>query len=164
MSLHRKWSSPLRISSVNVQTADLVTYTEEILNGKLLFLGSVFYKNVALTNLRQFPRTTFVAVYSFLFYYPKHSTADIFLGIFLNISEQYFKEHFWWMLLKLFKESSRGYFFFFFFCNKNFKKIRAGCLLDKIVCWSSKTWTGKNSTKRSSCEWHNIFFFGGEGT
>ena len=33
---HKKWSFPLRISSVN--TADLVTFTEEILNGKLYFL------------------------------------------------------------------------------------------------------------------------------
>ena len=40
-----KWSLPLRISSVNVnrklqKTADLVTFTEEILNGKLHFLCS----------------------------------------------------------------------------------------------------------------------------
>ena len=34
-TLHKKWSFPLRISSVNVTTADL---TEEILNGKLHFL------------------------------------------------------------------------------------------------------------------------------
>ena len=36
-TLHKKWSFPLRISSVN---ADLVTFTEEILNGKLYFLCS----------------------------------------------------------------------------------------------------------------------------
>ena len=35
----KKWSFPLRISSVNV-TSDLVTFTEEILNGKLHFLCS----------------------------------------------------------------------------------------------------------------------------
>ena len=43
-TLHKKWSSPLRISSVNVAkqqgTVDLVTFTEEILNGKLHFLCS----------------------------------------------------------------------------------------------------------------------------
>ena len=38
-SLYRKWSFLLRISSVNVtkSAADLVTFTEEILNGKLRF-------------------------------------------------------------------------------------------------------------------------------
>ena len=54
MSLHKKWSFPLRIPSVNVTksevswhsfmaqfTADLVTFTEEILDGKLHFLYSV---------------------------------------------------------------------------------------------------------------------------
>ena len=45
MTLHKKWSFPFRISSVNVnnpqETADLVTFTEEILNGKLHFLCSV---------------------------------------------------------------------------------------------------------------------------
>ena len=39
--LLRKRSFPLRISSVNVTPADLVTFTEEILNGKLHFLCSV---------------------------------------------------------------------------------------------------------------------------
>ena len=41
-ALHRRWSFPFRISSVNVRkssrTADFTTYTEEILNGKLDFL------------------------------------------------------------------------------------------------------------------------------
>ena len=37
--LYKKWSVPLRISSVNV-SADLVIFTEEILNGKLHFLCS----------------------------------------------------------------------------------------------------------------------------
>ena len=46
LTLHKKWSFPLRISSVNVtksaqKTADLVTFTGEILNGKLHFLCSV---------------------------------------------------------------------------------------------------------------------------
>ena len=40
-SLHKKWNFPLRISSVNAtklaETADLVTFTEEIGNGKLQF-------------------------------------------------------------------------------------------------------------------------------
>ena len=36
-TLHKKWSFTLRISSVNVTPADLVTLTEEILNGKLHF-------------------------------------------------------------------------------------------------------------------------------
>ena len=44
ISLRKKWSFPLRISSVNVTksaTANLVTFTEEILNGKLHFLCRV---------------------------------------------------------------------------------------------------------------------------
>ena len=45
-SLHKKWSFPLRISSVNVTkfavSLDLVTSTEKILNGKLHFLCSEF--------------------------------------------------------------------------------------------------------------------------
>ena len=40
--LHKKLSFPLRISSVNVTKsacpADLVSFTEEILNGKLIFV------------------------------------------------------------------------------------------------------------------------------
>ena len=39
--LLEKWSSPLRISSVNV-----VTFTEEILNGKLHFFVQCKYKKV----------------------------------------------------------------------------------------------------------------------
>ena len=43
-SLHKKWSFPLRISSVNVPNpqfpVDLVTFTGEILTGKLHFLWS----------------------------------------------------------------------------------------------------------------------------
>ena len=48
LSLHKKWRFPLRISSVNVtksanpETANLVTLTEEILNGKLHFLCSAW--------------------------------------------------------------------------------------------------------------------------
>ena len=38
LSLHKKWSFSLKISSVNVtksaETADLATFTEEILNGE----------------------------------------------------------------------------------------------------------------------------------
>ena len=45
VALHKKWSFPLRISSVNVtksaETADLVTFTEEMINGTLHFLCSV---------------------------------------------------------------------------------------------------------------------------
>ena len=37
----QNWSFPLMISLVNVIIADLVTFTEEILNGKLHFLCSV---------------------------------------------------------------------------------------------------------------------------
>ena len=36
--LHKKWSFPLRISSVNVTESAVFTFTEEILNGKLHFL------------------------------------------------------------------------------------------------------------------------------
>ena len=46
-SLHKKWSFPLRTVSVNViksqETPDLVTFIEEILNGKLNFLHSEFF-------------------------------------------------------------------------------------------------------------------------
>ena len=43
-TLHKKWSFPWGNSSENVgpnpqETADLVTFTEEILNGKIHFLG-----------------------------------------------------------------------------------------------------------------------------
>ena len=43
LTLHKKWSFPLRISSVIVIKfpADMVTFTEETLNGKLHFLWSV---------------------------------------------------------------------------------------------------------------------------
>ena len=45
LTLHKKWSFTLRISSVNVPKsaviADLVTFTEKVLNGKLHFLCSV---------------------------------------------------------------------------------------------------------------------------
>ena len=41
ISLHKKWTFPLRISSVNANKfADLVTFTEEIVNGRLYFLCS----------------------------------------------------------------------------------------------------------------------------
>ena len=44
--LHNKWSFPLRTSSVNgpnpQKTVDLVPFTEEILNGKIHFLCSVW--------------------------------------------------------------------------------------------------------------------------
>ena len=39
-SLNKKWSSPLRISSVNVTKPDQITNTKEILNGELHFLCS----------------------------------------------------------------------------------------------------------------------------
>ena len=44
-SLHKKWSFPLKIPSLNKnqqETVDLVTYTDEIFNRKLSFLCSVF--------------------------------------------------------------------------------------------------------------------------
>ena len=46
--LHKKWSFSLRISPVNVTkcSADLVTFTEEILSEKLHFLCSIFWKNL----------------------------------------------------------------------------------------------------------------------
>ena len=40
ISLHKKWSFPLRISSVNVTKSARFTCTEEILNGKPYFLCS----------------------------------------------------------------------------------------------------------------------------
>ena len=40
LALHKKWSFPLRISSVNVEAADLATFAEEILTVKLHFLCS----------------------------------------------------------------------------------------------------------------------------
>ena len=45
ITMHKKWRFPLRTSSVNMSkyevSADLVTFTEEILNDKLHFLCSV---------------------------------------------------------------------------------------------------------------------------
>ena len=41
--LHKKCSFPLRISSVNVTKSAGVTFTEEILKGKLRFLSSSFF-------------------------------------------------------------------------------------------------------------------------
>ena len=43
LTIHKKWSVPLRISSVSVtkETADLATFTEKIPNGILHFLCSV---------------------------------------------------------------------------------------------------------------------------
>ena len=52
----QKWSFPLRISSVNVtkspENCDLVIFTEEILNGKLHFVCSVY---LTVIFLRQYP-------------------------------------------------------------------------------------------------------------
>ena len=49
-SLYKKWSFPLRISSVNVTqsavSCNLVTFTEEILNGKFHFLCSAYHSNL----------------------------------------------------------------------------------------------------------------------
>ena len=49
--MNKNWSFPLRISSVNVTKsavpADLVTFIEEILNGKLHFLCSLIAKHEA---------------------------------------------------------------------------------------------------------------------
>ena len=46
-TLHKKWSFPLRISSINLTKSagncDLVTFTEEILHGKFHFLCSVSF-------------------------------------------------------------------------------------------------------------------------
>ena len=39
-ALHKKWSFPLRISSLNV-TKDFVTFTEEILNGNFIFCAVI---------------------------------------------------------------------------------------------------------------------------
>ena len=62
-ALHKKWSFPLRISSVRVtksaenwpnphKTADLATFTEEILNGKLHILSSAEgYSELCLTSI-----------------------------------------------------------------------------------------------------------------
>ena len=44
-ALHKRWSFPLRISLVNVtisENANLVTFTEENLNGKLLIFCSIY--------------------------------------------------------------------------------------------------------------------------
>ena len=46
-TLHKKWSFPLRISSVNVtkSAGNLVTFTEEILNGKLFSYSAMGLEN-----------------------------------------------------------------------------------------------------------------------
>ena len=62
LTLHTKWSFPLRMSSVNVtksqETADLVTFTEEILTSKTLFFvfisSSSFPIYTLYTNLPRF--------------------------------------------------------------------------------------------------------------
>ena len=62
LSLHKKWSFPLRISSV---TAELVTFTEEILNGKLHFLCSVsseYSPEVHSESSQMFKRKSFVEI------------------------------------------------------------------------------------------------------
>ena len=49
ISLHKKWSFPLRISSVNMAksaSSDLVTFTEEIFNGKLRFFVQCLNNNL----------------------------------------------------------------------------------------------------------------------
>ena len=58
-SLHKKWSFLLRISSVNCdmwlnqqETADLVTFAEEILNEKLHFFGALVCFGFMLDELR----------------------------------------------------------------------------------------------------------------
>ena len=51
LTLHKKWSFPLRISSVN-----LVTFTEEILDGKLHFLCSVNEGSMASFQFRISPQ------------------------------------------------------------------------------------------------------------
>ena len=55
-ALYKKWSFPLRVSSVpNLQeTADLVTFTEKILNGKIHFLCSEAY-NTATSKPQHIP-------------------------------------------------------------------------------------------------------------
>ena len=63
LTMHKKWSFLLRISSVNVaksvETTDLVTFIEEILNGKLHFLCSVNAdKDSKIVKRSQFLKTT----------------------------------------------------------------------------------------------------------
>ena len=51
MTLHKQWSFPLRISSVNADESavpvDFVTFTEGIVNGKLHFLCSAVRQSKA---------------------------------------------------------------------------------------------------------------------
>ena len=57
VTLHKKWSFPLKISSVNPQfPAGLVTFTEEILNGHFIFCAVLratvgHTKNLTATNI-----------------------------------------------------------------------------------------------------------------
>ena len=72
LSLHIKWSFPLRISSVNViKSADLVTFTEEILNGKLHFSCSVCKNLKKTSTMRSFfsEMKVDIALFSFLALY-----------------------------------------------------------------------------------------------
>ena len=58
LSLHKKWSFSLSISSVNVtksETADLVTFTKAIFNGKLHFLSSVSDYQLRIADLYNIP-------------------------------------------------------------------------------------------------------------
>ena len=55
-ALHKEWSFPLRISSVNVTkspklTAELVTFTEEIIHEKLYFLCSDIFCSAVKSNI-----------------------------------------------------------------------------------------------------------------
>ena len=87
-SLHKKWSLPLRISSVNVTKSagncGFSTFTEEILNGKLQFLCSD----------RCVP-----------------NQEDIFLPVKIFSGILFFIDHF--LIIK--KSFFSWYFFFFFF-------------------------------------------------
>ena len=54
-TLHKKWSFPWKLSSVNVTKSvwpvNVVTFNEEILNGKIHFLSSVSTKKAKYKNL-----------------------------------------------------------------------------------------------------------------
>ena len=53
-SLHKKWSFPLRISSVNFEICrklDLVTFAEEVLNGRLHFSSNDYISYCSVVNV-----------------------------------------------------------------------------------------------------------------
>ena len=117
--LHKKWSFSLRISSVNVtKPADLVTFTKEILNGKLYFcvviinnglvwrtriISSISIKIIRISKKYWFLFTLFGVYLNFLYRccFPV-SILNSILQIFVNCGKHFFRNAFFWKYFLLF--------------------------------------------------------------